>query len=175
MSKLHFPPTHALVGCLMFLTSALCPGVSPVVLLTVGACFSSKAITTLTLSSELSGQTQVYHIHVLWCSQCEWTCLFTNAQVYSKRRVPHYMRRWLSCWDHSHRVHSPSCWPGSSGWGHSDHMSDLWHLVDTGIALWHAGTHILHDPHTGCDQYPESYTCILNGRMEDTRKACYDY
>ena len=38
---------------LMFLTSALCPGVSPVVLLTVCAGLPAKAVTTLTLPSKL--------------------------------------------------------------------------------------------------------------------------
>lgn len=37
----------------MFLTSALCPGVSPVVLLTVCTGLPSKAVTALTLPSEL--------------------------------------------------------------------------------------------------------------------------
>lgn len=90
----------------------------------------------------------------------------------SKCSIPHYMRRWLSCWDHSHRVHSPSRWPGSSGWGRSGHMSDLWHLVGTGTALWHAGTHSPHAPYTGCVQFPGSYMCTLK---ENRQKECRNY
>lgn len=75
------------------------------------------------------------------------------------------MRRWQSCWDHSRRFHSLSRWPGSSGWGHSGHMLDLWRLVDTGTGLWHAGTHSPHAPYTGCVQYPGSYMCTLRGKQ----------
>lgn len=154
----------------VLLTSALCPGVSPEVLLTVCAGLPSKAITTLTLPSELHDRVekQAWHIHFFCFCQCEWimwTYILHHEKMFrSKCSIPHYMRRWLSCWDHSRRVHSPSRWPGSSGWGHSGHMSDLWHLADTGTALWHAGTHSPHALYTGCVQCPGSYMCTLKGK-----------
>lgn len=37
-------------------------------------------------------------------------------------------------------------------------------MVDTGTALWYAGTHSPHAPYTGCVQYPGSYKCTLKGK-----------
>lgn len=42
-------------------------------------------------------------------------------------------------------------------------MSDLWHFGDTGIALWHVGTHSPHCPYIGCGRYPKNYKRTLKG------------
>ena len=63
----------------MFLTSALGYGVPPVVLLTVCAGLPPKAITALTLSSEL--QTETWHIHFYcgeWCKRMMSMMAITN-------------------------------------------------------------------------------------------------
>lgn len=60
----------------MFLTSALCPGVSPVVLLTVCTGLPSKAVTALTLPSELHNREWKYRsvtvsLESVSVSECE--------------------------------------------------------------------------------------------------------
>lgn len=60
-------------------------------------------------------------------------------------------------------VHSPSHWPGSSGWGRSGRTPDLRHFADTGTGLWPAGTRSPRAQYTGCVQYPGSYMCTLKG------------
>lgn len=152
----------------MVLTSALCSGVSPVVLLTICAGLASKAIPTLTLPGELLNKVAKQRHNTLLLFLTVWKYKFRYELCLklfrSKCSPPHYMRRWQSCWDHNCRAHSPSRWPGSSGWGHSDHMSDPWHLADTGTAPWHADRHSPHAPYTGCGQCPGSCMYTLRGK-----------
>lgn len=166
----NFPKAY---NVFMVLTSALCPGVSPVVLLTICAGLASKAIPTLTLPGELLNKVakQAWHItfvsdHVkISCERINSVMRCVCLKLFrSKCSPPHYMRTWQSCWDHNCRAHSPSRWPGSSGWGHSGHTSDPWHLADTGTALWHADTHSPHAPYTGCRQCPGSCMYTLRGK-----------
>lgn len=71
-------------------------------------------------------------------------------------------------------VHSPSHWPGSSGWGRSGRTPDLRHFADTGTGLWPAGTRSPRAQYTGCVQYPGSYMCTLKGKKR-LNKISFDF
>lgn len=142
-----------------FLTSTLCPGVSPEVFLTVRAGLSSKSITTLALTGKLRDRTYDENNSESDTAVCD-----VNLLIWFRSRcfVPHYTRRWQSCGGHSHKIHSPSHWPGSSGWGHSGRRSDPRHLADTGTVPWPVGKHSPNDLCTDSVQFPGSYRCTLS-------------
>lgn len=142
-----------------FLTSTLCPGVSPEVFLTVRAGLSSKSITTLALTGKLRDRTYDENNFESDTAVCD-----VNLLIWFRSRcfVPHYTRRWQSCGGHSHKIHSPSHWPGSSGWGHSGRRSDPRHLADTGTVPWPVGKHSPNDLCTDSVQFPGSYRCTLS-------------
>lgn len=87
----------------MFLTSALCLGVPPVVLLTVCAGRPPKAVSTLTLPAELydgvGKQVRHNHLHLFLSVRanhvtfCHETCFFEEVQASWAWSLPRYMRR----------------------------------------------------------------------------------